>query len=162
MLWSEIGFLVDDVAYILIKDLTTPMPAVVRSFNILILVVFVCLLAYVALRLMGNAKFTRSTRRNLQIVESISVGPQSFVHIVRAGGQYVLVGVTRGQVSMLTSLEPDQLKIQSPSQTTGFETFFNMFRKESEWSTDQGGDGTDFNENTRPDDKPDDGKGNNP
>ena len=113
----------------LIKDWPTPMPNVVQSFNIFFLVIVVAALAYITIKFMATPKFGRGARRNLEIVESISVGPQSFVHVVRVGGQYVLIGTTRSQVNLLTQIDQEHLKLPENTQGGGFESFFSRFQK---------------------------------
>ena len=79
--------------------------------NVLFWVIIVSTLAYFTTRMVASARFNRGSRRNLAIVESMGVGAQAFVHIARVGEKYVLIGVTRGQVSMLTELDPSQLQL---------------------------------------------------
>ena len=126
--------------YSLSKDWSTPMFPVVQSFNILFLVAVVASLAYITVKLVGGARYGRGgVRRNLEIVESISVGPQSYVHVIRVGGQYILIGTTRGQVTMLTQLDQDQLKLPEAVQGVGFESFLSRFQKKNGDSGDEKG-----------------------
>jgi len=142
MFWKNIGLIdwlvspidVRHTAYSLSNNWSTAMPGVAQFFYIVMLVVVVALLAYYTTRLIGTAKFGRGGRRNLEIVESMGVGPQSFVHVLRVGEQFLLIGVTRGQVSLLTQLEADKLKIPESGQMPGFETLFNRFQKKDESS----------------------------
>jgi flagellar biogenesis protein FliO len=148
MLWLVHGLAglsdVRHTVYSLVKDWSTSWNPVAQFFYILLLVVGVSVLAYFTTRLVASAKFGRGGRRNLEILESISVGPQSFVHVLRVGGQFVLVGVTRGQVNMLAQLDADQLQLPEPVQRPSFEALFSRFQK--------GGD----------EDPPDNGSDNNP
>ena len=162
MPWTHsVGLLnMSNTAYSLVKDWSTPMPPVAQFFNILLLVAVVGALAYFTTRLLGVAKFGRSGRKNLEIIETIGVGPQSFVHILRVGEQYVMVGVTKGQVSMLTEVDASKLKLPEPGTIAGqanFETLFSKFKKDEKEhgrfeKSDSGGDHI----------HPRDGKDNNP
>lgn len=127
--------------YFLIKDWSTPMlsvvqslniltvPPMIQSLNILLLVAVVCGLAYFTTKVIGGAKMNRGSRRNLEIVESIGVGTQSYVHIIRVGEKFVLIGTTRGQVNMLSQLDPAMLKLSNTGQGAGFDSFLNVFMK---------------------------------
>ena len=162
MLWSytgSTGFLdVRHTVYSLSKDWSTPLASVGQFFSILALVIIVAGLAYYTTRMLASAKFARGGRRNLEILESMGVGPQSFVHIVRVGGQYVLIGVTRGQVSFLTQLEGDHLTLPEPGkQMIGFESLLNRFQGRS-----QKGSGNEEDlKNDRANNSRDEGKDNN-
>ena len=130
-------------ACLLSTDWPTPIANVGQFFYILLLVVVVSVLAYYTTRMVGNAKFARGGRRNLEILESMGVGPQSFVHILRVGGQYVLVGVTRGQVNFLTQIEDGQLVLpERPEGGVSFESLFSRFqKKDHDDHDDRGGHG---------------------
>ena len=106
-----------------------------QFFSIFMWLAVVIVLAYITIRLMASVRYGRGGRRNLEILESMSVGVQSYVHIVRVGGQYVLIGVTRGQINMLQQLETSQLKLPEegeglPSFDTVFSKFQNRFQSE--------------------------------
>ena len=108
---------------------------VAQFFNIFMWVAVVAALAYFSIRLMASARYGRGGRRNLEILESMSVGVQSHIQIVRVGGQYVLIGVTRGQISMLQQIDPSQLKLPEegegrPNFDTVLSKFQNRFQNE--------------------------------
>ena len=134
MLWANIGlanlFNARYTAHSLVQNWSTTIPPVGQFFYTLLLVIVVAAMAYYTTRLLGSARFMRGGRRNLEILESLAVGPQSFVHVLRVGEQYVLVGVTRGQVTMLTQLEADQLKLpEGGTASIGFESLLSRFQK---------------------------------
>jgi len=104
------------------------------------MVVVVALLAYYTTRMLASAKFTRGGRRNLEHIESIGVGPQSYIHIVRAGKKYVLIGVTRGNVNFLTEVDEEGLSLSLDGQRPGFESFMSRFQKKNEESEKQDND----------------------
>ena len=137
MLWQEHGLtgMLRHTVYSLIGTGLQPTPNVGQFFSTLLLIVFVCALAYYTTRLLGAARFGRlGGRRNLEILETLGVGSQSFVQIVRVGEKYVLIGVTRGQVSLLTQLEEDQLKFPEVShQVAGFDALLNRFQKKGDF-----------------------------
>jgi len=112
-----------------------PTSSVAQFFYILVLVVVVSMLAYYTTRMVGSARFGRFGRRNLEVLESMGVGPQSFVHIMRVGEKYVLIGVTRGQVSFLTELEEGQLEFAEGGQLgkkPSFESFLGHFQNKED------------------------------
>ena len=121
--------------YSLVGNWSTPTPPVGQFFYIILMVVVVAFLAYYTTRLIGSAKYGRMGRRNLEIIESMGVGPQSFVHLLRVGQQYVLVGVSRGQVNLLSQVEEGKLKLpdeQYNSERGSFEAFLSRFQKKGE------------------------------
>jgi flagellar protein FliO/FliZ len=106
-------------------------------------------LAYYTTRWVASARFGRLGKRNLEIVESIGVGTQAYVHLVRVGKKYALVGVTRTQVSPLYELNEDDILLDEVSSNANFETIFSRFQRKSEAETGENtnsmneGDGSD-------------------
>ncbi|MDR1663301.1 MAG: flagellar biosynthetic protein FliO [Clostridiales bacterium] len=98
---------------------------------ILLLVAFVAVLAYFSTKLLAmsrGGKF-RSTKRNLEVIESIGVGAQSVVQIVRAGEKFYLIGVTKESVSLLAELDAETLDIDERSGGLPEKAFSNILKR---------------------------------
>jgi len=103
-----------------------------QFFYILLLVVLVSVLAYYTTRMVASARFGKFGKRNLEIMESMGVGAQAFVHVLRVGEKYLLVGVTRTQVSQLCELDTDDLQLNAATGGSNFETIFSRFQRKAE------------------------------
>lgn len=125
--------------------MATPHLPLMPFLQMIMLVMVVGALAYYTTRLIGGAKYGKGGRRNLEIVESMGVGPQSFVHVLKVGKKYVLIGVTRGQVSLLTELEEEQLVLSENSPKVSFESFVSKFQKNAEEDDGLNSNGEDNN-----------------
>lgn len=77
-----------------------------------ILLVFACIigLCWFALRMMGRVRGRGGATKNLQLVESILVGSQNMVQLVRAGERYLVIGVSRERVTLLAELDASQVR----------------------------------------------------
>ena len=134
----RLGYVLPDLldvrhtAYSLNGNWSTPTPSVGQFFSIFILVIAVAVLAYFTTRLVGSVRYGRFGKRNLEIIESMGVGAQSFVHILRVGEQYILIAVTRGQINILTKLEAEQLKLSESDQPSTFESLMSRFQKKED------------------------------
>ena len=100
--------------------------------------VFVALLAYYVLKLMGGARARqfRRTSGNLQIIDSISVGVGMTVQIVKAGDKYIVISVTKEGITMLTEIGSLEFEDESeqgidPSQVP-FGSVLSKFMKPKE------------------------------
>ena len=78
-------------------------------FRLIGATIFVSLLAYYVLKLMGGARARQFGRvisgRNLQLIDSISVGVGTSIQIVRAGKKYLVISVNKERVTLLTEIE---------------------------------------------------------
>jgi len=74
---------------------------------VLFVIVFVC---WLLLRLTGVQKRAGLTAGNLQLKESIFIGAQNMVQLVRAGDKYLVLGVNKERVTLLAELTEEQIK----------------------------------------------------
>jgi len=88
----------------------------------------VVLLAYYATKWIAKAKQVRGANANLRIMDSLSLGAQGSVHLIQAGEQYILVGVTKEQITYLTKLDPAELVIGSKT-VEEYMSFDKVFRQ---------------------------------
>ena len=95
-----------------------------QFFSILFMLLIVSVMAYLATKLLARSGRIKSGKRNLEVMESAGVGVQAMVQIIRAGGCYYLVGVTKERVSILAELDKDQLNLIE-SDKFGAETPFD-------------------------------------
>jgi flagellar protein FliO/FliZ len=80
---------------------------------------FVALLAWFCIRLMGGRRMGRSSGRNLEIIEAIALGNQATMQLVRAGKKYLVIAVTRAQVTILGELNSDEVTIMEQQSFAG-------------------------------------------
>ncbi|MFH1132695.1 MAG: flagellar biosynthetic protein FliO [Pseudomonadota bacterium] len=81
-------------------------------FRMLIVLVAVCLLAYVLLRF-GLRKLGQPAPQgtNLRIVDRCTISTGRIVCIVEVAGRYFLLGATDGGISRLAELDPDSFSL---------------------------------------------------
>jgi flagellar protein FliO/FliZ len=122
--------------------LTTNWPSQLDSvgqfFSIFLMVAIVALMAYFSYRMMSSSRGgRRSASRNLQIIESIGVGIQSSVQIVRCGETYLLIGVTKEQVTMLAEIPKEQLTLTEGKNMLAGGAFDNVLKRFIKKDTDK-------------------------
>ncbi|MCL2499239.1 MAG: flagellar biosynthetic protein FliO [Defluviitaleaceae bacterium] len=83
-------------------------------FYILLVMAFIILFCYFILRLMGRVKGRGGASGNLYLMESIIVGSQNMVQLVRAGDKYLIIGVTKERITLLAELDEAQIKEIEP------------------------------------------------
>jgi len=68
----------------------------------------VVVLAYFCTKWLGTAKQTRRGA-NLSVLESMGMGQQSAIQIIRVGSKFFLVGITKEHVTLLSELDEESL-----------------------------------------------------
>jgi len=95
------------------------LPSIWPFINMMFVTVLVILLCYFGLRLLGRVKGRGSAGGNLQLVESILVGSQNMVQLVRAGDKYLVIGVSKERVTLLAELDEEKIKEMEPLPPVG-------------------------------------------
>lgn len=95
-------------------------------------------LTYVTTRYVGGKQNRAMKGKNIAIVESVALGMDKRLHLVKAGKQYVLIATTSKNVEFLTSVdldeseEAEQNELQAGLNTFDFKSLFekyvNMYR----------------------------------
>ncbi|MDR2903570.1 MAG: flagellar biosynthetic protein FliO [Clostridiales bacterium] len=70
----------------------------------------VIVLAYYSTKWIASAKHSRRGG-NLNLIESMSIGHQSAVALIRAGKKVLLIGVTKDNIGLLSEMEEDSISI---------------------------------------------------
>lgn len=105
----------------------------------LILFAAILFLAYVSTKLLG-AKAVRGMRgRHLKVVDSIVLGFDRQIYLIKAGEQFLLVSSSNKSIKFMTLLDSSQVRLteedlkeleqeQTISVNTVFKNYFEMFR----------------------------------
>jgi len=106
---------------------------------ILMLIGFFSLLflAYVTTRYIGTRQNKAMQGRHVQIIESISLGADKRIHLIKAGKTYALIATTAKKIEFLTSLDIEEDFPQEEIQETKslfdfreiFDKYINAYRK---------------------------------
>lgn len=81
----------------------------VQLMGTLLIFLFVLLCAYLTSRWMGGYEKAHQTNRNLEIVETIRVGANKMISIVRAGTKYLVVSIGKDEINLLGELSEEEL-----------------------------------------------------
>jgi flagellar protein FliO/FliZ len=81
--------------------------------------------AYLATRFLARKGLNSANNKNLKIVETVPLGIDKSLMLVKVGDQYLLLGSTQKGITMLTAVEKDKLTVGSTSEA------YNNFDGES-------------------------------
>ena len=93
---------------------------IILIFAIVILIFLICARFFSKMRFNGRGK-------NLRVIESCSVAPQSSIQILQAGERMFLVGVTKEQISILAEITGQQISSFDNEHMPMFDSYFKKF-----------------------------------
>lgn len=76
------------------------------TFYIIFMAAIVLFLAYVATRLVGSKYMKNLKGKNIRVVESISIGIDKVLYLVKIGNQYFLISASGKNINFLSQVEP--------------------------------------------------------
>lgn len=112
------------------------MNSVIDLITVLVIFLFVLALTYYVTRWIAGYQKTKTAQGNLAVVEAIRVSNNQYIQIVRAGtDKYLVVGVSKDQITLLTTLTEEELRAlpdqgDRPRNTAaGFSDILEEFKK---------------------------------
>ncbi len=95
--------------------------SLLRVVGALVFVVALAVLSLYALKHFSSSKLTRkSPQRSINIIETAGLGPNRALHIVQAGGKFLLVGSTPTQISLVAELNSSDGEETDPATADDF------------------------------------------
>jgi flagellar protein FliO/FliZ len=82
----------------------------------LLVLVLVCVVAWVALRLLGKWLEGRRVGTGVTVIGRVPLEPRRSLYVVEAGGRRLLLGSSEGGVTLLTELAADAEPVAAPAR----------------------------------------------
>ncbi|MCX7841518.1 MAG: flagellar biosynthetic protein FliO [Clostridia bacterium] len=98
-----------------------------QVFGILIVFGALLFLAFVTTKYIGTKAGKAMRGRYVSIVESVSIGLDKQLHLVKAGHQYVLIATSGKTIQYLTTVEIDEAEDIESSESTAAFDFRSIF-----------------------------------
>lgn len=97
---------------------------------ITICIIFIGVLALTLYVTRWIAKYQRvqNAGKNIEIIEASRIDASKYMELVRVGEKYFVIAVCKDTVTMLTEVPAEQLKFQSPEESTE-NTFGTLLEK---------------------------------
>jgi flagellar protein FliO/FliZ len=81
---------------------------------ILLIIVFLIILflAYYFTKLFSTFKYKSNKKSNLKIIESVGVGYQSTIQLIKVGDKVILIGVTKDKINYICDVNEDSINME--------------------------------------------------
>ena len=83
----------------------------VQLLSVLTIFVVVLLATYLVTRWVGNFQKNKNIYGNLEVIETYRLTNNKYLQIVRAGSKYLVIAISKDTITMLTTLEKEQLDL---------------------------------------------------
>ena len=89
--------------------LSSTFESAMQLIGALLIFAFVLVITYFTTKWVGGYQKLSMRNKNLQIIESLKIGNNKFLCLVKAGEVYLVVAVGKDEVTLLTQLTEEQL-----------------------------------------------------
>lgn len=89
--------------------LTSSFQSFTQLIGVVLIFLVVLVLTYYTSKWVGGYQRINMKNKNIQIIESIGVGNNKYICLVKAGKEYLVVAVGKDEITMLAQLTEEQL-----------------------------------------------------
>ena len=89
--------------------LTSSFQSVMQLIGVVLIFLVVLALTYLTSKCVGGYQRINMKNKNLQIIESIGVGNNKYIALIKAGEEYLVVAIGKDEITMLAQLTEEQL-----------------------------------------------------
>lgn len=96
---------------------------------LLLIFAVILFLAYVSSRFAGNAQKKNMQSGNLEVLETIRIGNNKHLQIVRAGERYFVIGLGKDEIEKIGELDPADFRQKKESDSSKTVKFTDVLGK---------------------------------
>ncbi len=122
----------------MLLSVTTGMDSYIQFVTVLILFVFVLGITYLVTKWIANYQKGKTIVGNLEVIETCRITSNKYVQIVRAGSKYLVIGLGKDEIHILSELSEEELDLQDTHEekTASFRSIFDEVKRLKEKEKD--------------------------
>lgn len=98
---------------------------------VVFMIVIVLIIFYFLLKGTSSLRFSKMGKKNLQVIESIGIGFQCSIQLIKVSDKYILIGLSKDKITFLTEFSKDEIQIEDRSVNNEKSIFADYFAKYS-------------------------------
>lgn len=102
-----------------------------RLITALIIFVVVLALTYVVTRWIAGYQRGQLAKGDIEVVETLRLSQTKYIQIIKVGKKYLVIGICKDTMTMLTSL--DETELELPQEAAVTESFQEVLKRVKEW-----------------------------
>lgn len=114
--------------------------SITNFITVLFIFLFVICITWFATRYMASLQKQRMDTTNIEIIETSRIGQNKYLQIVRVGDKYLVIAVSKDQVTMLTELSMDSIVRRDADQAPMPVDFSAVLQKMMKKTADKTGE----------------------
>lgn len=100
-----------------------------QLLTVILIFAFVLFITAFTTKYIANFQKAQGLNRNMEVIESIRITNNKFLEVVRAGNKYIVIGVGKDEITMLTEIDGESLIKADGEKPNVKETFSDIISK---------------------------------
>lgn len=99
----------------------------------ILIFVLILVACYYTTKWIGKSNFANRSVKNIAVLETYQIAPGKVIQIVKTGSKFIVIGVTKDNINMLTELSEDEYEAQVnvTNQNFKFQDVLSIIKKET-------------------------------
>jgi len=106
--------------------------SVAQLITVILIFILVLVITVYTTKFIGGYQKAQGKNRNLEVIETIRVSNTKYIQIVRAANKYIVIGIGKNEISMLTEVDEDELINLGADKDSVKENFASVILKAKE------------------------------
>lgn len=85
---------------------------ILQLLGMILVFVLVLFATYYATKWIAKSGAVQSYAKNIKVIETFKIAPNKYIQIIELGNRYYAIGVTKDNITFLSSLDEEQLDLQ--------------------------------------------------
>ena len=94
-----------------------------RVITVLVIFILVLGITYISTRFAAGIAKQRQWCRNIEVIETFSLTQSKYIQIVRCADKYLAIAVSKDNVTLLSELDPDAVRLEENTQISKIPEF---------------------------------------
>ncbi len=90
---------------------------ILQLLGMILVFVLVLAVTYYVTKWIAKSGAVQSYARNIKVIETFKIAPNKYIQIIELGNRYYAIGVTKENITFLSSLDEEQLDLQKSDVT---------------------------------------------
>lgn len=100
-----------------------------RFVSALIVFLLVLGITYIVTRWIGSYQKVQLKNRNMQVVETLRIGNNRFIHLVKVADEYLVIGLGKDGIQLLSKLDDKSVQALNLPEETKQDSFQDILKK---------------------------------
>lgn len=103
---------------------------VLQLLGLLIVFILILIATYYTTKFIGSANLIHNKNNNISVVETYRISQSKYIQIIKVGGKYMVIGVSKDHMDYFTEIEEEQLNFHefNDKATVDFKTVLSQVK----------------------------------